>query len=152
MIALLPSAVPVVLLVAFSFMPESPVHLSNKGYVNDARAALQWFRGATYDVEDELTKIRDQLRDAESNKAGITDLVTSKSASRAMIIALGLMVFQQLSGVNAVIFYTQNIFEDAGSEMPSFVPAIIVGSVMVSRHMHSYIQSYLRYSKSANYN
>ncbi|KAH8276623.1 hypothetical protein KR018_008275, partial [Drosophila ironensis] len=44
-------------------------------------------------------------------------------------ISLGLMFFQQLSGINAVIFYTVSIFEDAGSTIDGHVCTIIVGVV-----------------------
>ncbi|GLG94902.1 Facilitated trehalose transporter Tret1 [Gryllus bimaculatus] len=41
------------------------------------------------------------------------------------------MGVQQLGGINAVIFYCQDIFENAGSTIPDAVAAIIVGVVQV---------------------
>ncbi|KAJ4426299.1 hypothetical protein ANN_27113 [Periplaneta americana] len=52
-------------------------------------------------------------------------------ARRALVVGLGLMVFQQLSGINAVIFYSVDIFEAAGSTLDPKVAAIIVGVVQV---------------------
>lgn len=43
----------------------------------------------------------------------------------------GLMVFQQLSGVNTLIFYAKRIFDDAGSTLSSTVSSVIVGLVQV---------------------
>jgi SP family facilitated glucose transporter-like MFS transporter 8 len=33
------------------------------------------------------------------------------AAKKGLMVAFGLMIFQQLSGINAVIFYTTSIFE-----------------------------------------
>lgn len=47
------------------------------------------------------------------------------------MISLALMLFQQFSGINAVIFFTQQIFKSAGSNIDASVSAIIVGVVQV---------------------
>lgn len=49
----------------------------------------------------------------------------------AFIISLALMLFQQFSGINAVIFYTQPIFDSAGSTLDPALCSIIVGVVQV---------------------
>lgn len=48
-----------------------------------------------------------------------------------MIISVGLLSFQQLSGINVVLFYSQSIFEKAGSSMDPAVATILVGIVQV---------------------
>lgn len=48
-----------------------------------------------------------------------------------MIISGGVLAFQQLSGVNVVLFYSQSIFEKAGSSMEPAVATIAVGVVQV---------------------
>jgi len=49
----------------------------------------------------------------------------------AFVISLALMLFQQFSGINAVIFYAQGIFESAGSTLDPALCTIIVGVVQV---------------------
>lgn len=51
------------------------------------------------------------------------------SYCKPLIISLGLMFFQQFSGINAVIFYTAHIFELTGSSMDPTMCTIIVGVV-----------------------
>lgn len=41
------------------------------------------------------------------------------------------MIFQQLSGVNTLIFYAKKIFDDAGSTLSSSTSSVIVGAVQV---------------------
>lgn len=54
-----------------------------------------------------------------------------RATVRALIIALGLMFFQQVSGINAVIFYTTTIFNDANTGLEATAATIIVGVIQV---------------------
>jgi SP family facilitated glucose transporter-like MFS transporter 8 len=94
---------------------------------------LQWFRGPEYDVEDELTKLKDTIQEAEQNNGPLGDLMSSRGTVKALIIALGLMKFQQLSGINVVIFYSGKIFESSSSSLSANTDSIIIGVVQVSR-------------------
>jgi uncharacterized membrane protein len=48
-----------------------------------------------------------------------------------LIISAGLLSFQQLSGINVVLFYSQSIFEKAGSSLEPAIATICVGIVQV---------------------
>lgn len=78
--ALIPAVIPILFLLGFSFMPESPVYLSNCNRIIDAKTALQWFRGANYDVDDEITRIQEQICEQQKNKANIMDIVRNRAA------------------------------------------------------------------------
>lgn len=69
------------------------------------------------------------MDDASRQRAGALSLVTNRVNRMALICSLGLMFFQQFSGINAVIFYTNNIFEAANSQMNPSLATIIVGIV-----------------------
>ena len=50
---------------------------------------------------------------------------------KPLAISLGLMFFQDFTGVNAVVFYTVNIFQEAGSTIDGYYATIIVGAVQL---------------------
>lgn len=80
------------------------------------------------------------MDNASRQRAGISSLVTSRAPRTALICSLGLMFFQQFSGINAVIFYTNNIFQSAGSDIPPAIATIIVGVVQT---LATYVSSLL---------
>lgn len=123
-------AVPILLLVLFFLVvPETPIYLMKSGNNKKAEVSLRFYRGSRYDVPLELAAIQREIDAAARKKASFSDLVSSRANLRALIISLGLMVFQQFSGVNAVIFYSNDIFKSAGSTLDPGISAIIVGIV-----------------------
>lgn len=78
-----------------------------------------------------MDSIQKDIDAAAAKKAKFSDLFTNRANKKALIIALALMTFQQLSGINAVIFYSNNIFESAGSNLDPTISAIIIGVVQV---------------------
>jgi facilitated trehalose transporter len=96
---------------------------------------LQKLRGSACYIEDELrgmqTAIERQQQESTSTMQALRSIASDKGARKALIVGLGLMLFQQLSGINAVIFYTVIIFDAAGSTLSPSVATIIVGVVQV---------------------
>lgn len=129
-LAFLGSTLPVPFLIAMVLIPETPRWFVSKGKQENARKALQWLRGKKADVEPELKGIIKTHVDAEkhASNAGIMQLL-KKCNLKPLSISLGLMFFQQFSGINAVIFYAEDIFRDSGSSIPSSVSVIIIGVV-----------------------
>lgn len=123
--------VPILFLASFFFMPETPVYSIKIGDIKQARYDLRYFRGSTYNVEAELRDTQNDITESLGKKAGLKDLMGSRANRRALIAALGVMAFQQLSGINAVIFYTEAIFESAGSLLSPNVAAILITLVQV---------------------
>ncbi|OXA48919.1 facilitated trehalose transporter Tret1 [Folsomia candida] len=123
---------PLVFLVAIFFVQDSPRYLLMKGKEAEASKALCWFRRKTspQEVEDEMSIIQAGVTEALTNKAKLSDLKLPQNLRPALIM-FALMFFQQLSGINAVIFYTSDIFEAAGSDLPALESAIIVTGIQV---------------------
>ncbi|XP_022914749.1 facilitated trehalose transporter Tret1-2 homolog isoform X3 [Onthophagus taurus] len=123
-------ALPVPFLILMFFIPETPRWYVSKDKVEDARKALQYLRGREADVQKELDDIENSHQESVklSSHSHLSDIF-KKANLKPLVIALGLMFFQQLSGINAIIFYTTQIFELAGSSIPSHICTIIVGVV-----------------------
>jgi len=130
-LAIFCGVIPIAFLLLFFNAPESPVYLLTKGRRSEAEAALKRLRGPSYDITYEINELQKELEKSSDNEASISDLFTKKAALRGLIVALGLMIFQQLSGVNAVIFYATSIFKDAGSTLSPAISAIIIGVIQV---------------------
>uniref|UniRef100_A0A1B6MCU6 Major facilitator superfamily (MFS) profile domain-containing protein n=1 Tax=Graphocephala atropunctata TaxID=36148 RepID=A0A1B6MCU6_9HEMI len=123
--------VPIVYGAAMLFLPESPIYYIKTKRIDQARQSLQWFRGKGFDVEPELAVMQMNIEIMENEKVSMLEAFSTTAAKKALVIGLGVMAFQQLSGINAVIFYTTSIFSDAGASLNPSVQTIIVGVVAV---------------------
>src|ERR1700693_39991 len=93
------------------FLPESPRWLLRRGDRETARAMLARIRG-TADVDAELLEIEQSVtRSPESGR--FSDLF-AKSLRPALIVGIGLAIFQQITGINTVIYYAPLIIQTAG--------------------------------------
>ncbi|BFG04665.1 facilitated trehalose transporter Tret1 [Drosophila madeirensis] len=130
MLAFLGAALPVPFLVLMFLIPETPRWFVSRGREERARKALTWLRGKEADVEPELKGLMRSQADADRQGTQNKMLeLLKRNNLKPLSISLGLMFFQQLSGINAVIFYTVSIFKDAGSTIDGNVCTIIVGVV-----------------------
>lgn len=113
------SAVPAVLLLIAAWpMRDTPRWYMKAGRRDDARGALQRIRpdSAPAAVEGDLDAIQGALDTDEKASWGE---VFSPALRRPLTIAIGLAVFQQITGINAIIYYANEIFADAGFSTPA---------------------------------
>lgn len=99
----------VLLFIGVFFIPETPRWLVLKGRVNEAKNILFRIRGAN-NVDEELRAITDNIQSTKSSWRE----VFSRINRPALIIGLGLGIFQQISGINTVLYYGPSIFQQAG--------------------------------------
>jgi len=109
--------------------PETPRWLASKGRWDTAQAVIEHIKGAQ--LEQELPDIRQSLREGRQ-QVGLRELFTPRLRV-ALIVGAGLAVFQQLVGINTVIYYAPTIFEYAGfaSASSAILATSIVGVVNV---------------------
>ncbi|XP_064545466.1 facilitated trehalose transporter Tret1-2 homolog isoform X1 [Drosophila montana] len=122
---------PIIFGVIFFFMPESPTYLVSKDRSEAAVKSIQWLRGKEYDYAPELEELHQTDREIRENKVNIMAALGRPVTIKALSISLGLMFFQQLSGINAVIFYSKAIFEDAKTDIDASMSTILIGVMQV---------------------
>uniref|UniRef100_A0A672ZT63 Solute carrier family 2, facilitated glucose transporter member 1-like n=1 Tax=Sphaeramia orbicularis TaxID=375764 RepID=A0A672ZT63_9TELE len=101
--------------------PESPRFLLiNKNEENKAKAVLKKLRGST-DVSTDIKEMKEESRQMmREKKVTICELFRSPIYRQPLVIAVMLQLSQQLSGINAVFYYSTRIFEKAGVEQPVY--------------------------------
>nr|XP_023026777.1 facilitated trehalose transporter Tret1-like [Leptinotarsa decemlineata] len=130
-LALVLGVTPILFGGSFLFMPETPVYLVGQNKVKQAETNLKKLRGSMFNIREELREIERQLLETKLKKANLTDVITNKANLRAVISIVGVLGFQQMCGINAIVFYTVTIFEAAGTDISPFLSAIITNLVQV---------------------
>jgi sugar porter (SP) family MFS transporter len=102
------------------FLPETPRWNAQRAHFESARSVLARIRG-TQDVDAEWDEILATLRQAEE-RGCLSDILLPE-VRPALIIGIGLAVFQQITGINTVIYYAPTIIQSAG--IPSASGAIL---------------------------
>ena len=90
-----------------------------------------WLRGSEFNVDAELAQIEARVRDELSQQDfKMSDLWRPK-LYKPLLVGIGLMVFQQFSGINAALFNSVDIFRLAGSSLDGLVSSVILNLVLV---------------------
>ncbi len=111
------------------FLPRTPRWLMSKGHEAEARRVLVRISG---DVGAEQAIMEMKAALAQETGGSYADLF-QPWLRQPLIIGVGLMMVQQLTGINTVIYYAPTIFQMAGiqSESAAIAATVIVGIVNV---------------------
>ncbi|XP_041280399.1 solute carrier family 2, facilitated glucose transporter member 4-like, partial [Onychostruthus taczanowskii] len=82
-------------------------------------------------AEAGLAALEAELDQGPAPKVGLLELCRSRRYRQPLIVTLGLQLAQQLSGINAIFYYSTSIFEGAGLQDPA-VGTIGTGVVNVA--------------------
>jgi len=118
------SAIPAIFFLAMLFgIPRSPRWLAKKGRTDEARDVLRLI--GEKDYESELREIVESI-DAEHHQH---DSIFSRQYRLPVFLAVTIGMFNQLSGINAILYYLNQIFADAGfNKVSSDLQAVAIGA------------------------
>ena len=112
-LAILAAIFGVCMVMLLLFIPESP-RWYFKNNPEKARKSLEWLRGPNSpSINTEIHEI-EQTTVEQNQRQPFRELLLQKTVYKPLILSVALMFFQQFSGVNAVLFFSNDIFKDAG--------------------------------------
>ncbi|XP_066908053.1 glucose transporter type 1 isoform X11 [Halyomorpha halys] len=120
-------------LILLPICPESPRYLLiTKQWEEEARKALRRLR-ASNQVEEDIEEMRAEQRAQQSESTiSISELICSPTLRAPLIISVVMQLSQQLSGINAVFYYSTGLFVTSGlSEETAKDMTIGIGAIMV---------------------
>ena len=117
------AAVPAALFLVMLFgIPQSPRWLVEKRRVDEARIVLQ--RVGEENAEQELNDIRESMHFER-----VKEPLFARKYSLPIFLAVSVGMFNQLSGINAILYYLNDIFAHAGfSAVSGSLQAVAVGA------------------------
>ncbi|NXQ37137.1 GTR9 protein, partial [Alaudala cheleensis] len=124
-VVVVPASLQLLLLHCF---PESPRYLLiERNDICGATKALQWFLG-THDVQDVLEEMKQEQQSLSSMEmVSVWQLLRERSVRWQTLSVAVLNAGMQLSGIDAIWFYTNAIFENAGIPV-SQIPYTTMGT------------------------
>ncbi|KAG6779164.1 hypothetical protein POTOM_015535 [Populus tomentosa] len=107
------SAVPAVLLaLGMAFSPESPRWLFQQGKFSEAEKSIKTLNGKER-VADVMTDLTVGSQGSAEPEAGWFDLFSGRYW-KVVSVGVALFFFQQMAGINAVVYYSTAVFRSAG--------------------------------------
>ncbi|GMN46648.1 hypothetical protein TIFTF001_015837 [Ficus carica] len=109
---------------------DTPNSLIERGRHEEGKAALRKIRG-TDNIEPEYLELVEASRIAQQVKHPFKNLLKRRNRPQ-LVIAVALQIFQQFTGINAIMFYAPVLFSTLGfGSDASLYSAVITGAVNV---------------------
>jgi sugar porter (SP) family MFS transporter len=115
------------LLVLALFIPESPRWLTKQKRSDEALGILSRVDGTQY-AKTELLEIKDAM----AHESGSIRQLFQPGMKIVLVIGIVLAILQQVTGINAVLYYAPEIFKNLGSEtQTALLQTVVVGAVNI---------------------
>jgi sugar porter (SP) family MFS transporter len=106
------------------YIPRSPRWLVKKGRVDEARQVLMLI--GEENAEEELRQIVDSI---DLEHAGEKQHLFSRKFRFPVFLAVTVAMFNQLAGINSILYYLNDIFERAGfTKVSGDIQAVVIGA------------------------
>ncbi|XP_073135658.1 sugar transport protein 13-like [Henckelia pumila] len=125
------AGIPATLLTIGAFLvTETPNSLIERGHLDQGKAVLRRIRG-TENVEPEFLELVEASRIAKQVKHPFRNLLMRRNRP-PLVISVALQIFQQCTGINAIMFYAPVLFDTLGfGSDAALYSAVITGAVNV---------------------
>ncbi len=110
------------------FIPMSPRWLMAQNRTKEARKVLESCGTDTGNIEEEINAIQKSL---DLDHHSLKEAFFSKKYRAPILLAIMIAVFNQLSGINAVLYYAPHIFRMAGAgDDSSLLQSVAIGGTL----------------------
>lgn len=138
--------IPVVFLLTFIWMPESPVYLISHGRTQEAVDCIRWLHGEFCDVDKHVARIQLSLLEGKQcdfgeklcNEPFYSSLSIRKFISRlnpttmkTFSLILSLFVIQRSCGAPVIVYYAQDVFQYASVNISTKLATVYMGIAQV---------------------
>ncbi|KAI4381918.1 hypothetical protein MLD38_007936 [Melastoma candidum] len=116
------------LAILMEFCAESPHWLLKRGRAAEAEFVFEKLLGGVY-VKSAIAELTKGAKGEETDTVHLTELISGRHF-RMIFLGSVLFALQQLSGINAIFYFSSSVFKSAGA--PSDIANICVGLVNLS--------------------
>ncbi|CAG9859788.1 unnamed protein product [Phyllotreta striolata] len=122
---------PILYLILFSLMPESPYYYIMKGKEEEAIKSLKFLKRMK-NVDSIYKQLKFDVERQLSERGTWVDMIKIKSNRKGLIAGMFLRLSQQLSGFTVFLTFTQLIFQKSGGNVSHEVSSILyLGSSLI---------------------
>lgn len=128
------AAVPALIItVSAFFLPNTPNSILEQGHPREAREMLRRIRGVSdIEVEAEYNDLVEASKASKAVENSWKNLVKDRQYRPQLVMAICIPFFQQLTGMNVIMFYAPVLFKTMGfGDDASLLSAVVTGIVNV---------------------
>ena len=108
-------SLPLLFLVLFFWLPESPMFLLGKGKVEEALNSYKWLRGGDAGLAQEEMMKLERVFQTETQKFGFKQIINTRETRKALVISIGLVMTMSFSGTAVLLSFSSNLLAKSGS-------------------------------------